>query len=487
MVRRSSQADMASNVTTATTKQTTHWSDSEIDVSAFEDIRLGRRFGEIVKQLGNAMGETIPLACQDWANTKAAYRFFSNSRVQESDILHGHFAATRQRFDAATGPILLLQDTTEFSYHREHPERIGFTTCANSGKDKAGRWRKYAVCGVLMHASLAVTLDALPLGLAAVKFWTRKTFKGTNELKRHINPTRVPIEKKESIRWLENLRQSMALLAQPDRCIHVGDRESDIYELFCLAHEIGSHFLIRTCVDRLAADGKHTIATEMADTPVKGLHRIDVRDDKGRISRATLELKYRRVCVLPPIGKQKNYPPLHLTVIHAIERGAPKGRKPIDWKLITDLPVQNRQGAIEKLNWYAMRWKIEVFHKILKSGCKAEESRLRTAERLANLIALFCILSWRIFWLTMMARSAPKIAVSSVFTKTEIALLDAQATGPPKASCERTLADYLIKLAKLGGYLARTHDPPPGNMVIWRGWRRLNDMLIGAQTKFVGN
>jgi hypothetical protein len=487
MVRCSPEADMASNVTTKHTEQSAHWSDSEIDVSAFEDIRLGRRFGELVKQLGNAMGETIPLACQDWANTKAAYRFFSNARVKESDILQGHFAATRRRFDSTTGPILLLQDTTEFNYHREQPERIGFTRCANSGKDKAGRWRKYVVCGILMHASLAVTLDGLPLGLAAVKFWTRKTFKGTNQLKRHINPTRVPIEKKESIRWLENLKQSMALLAQPDRCIHVGDRESDIYELFCLAHEIGSHFLIRTCVDRLAGDGNHTIATEMAETAIKGLHRINVRDDKGRISRATLELKYRRICVMPPIGKQKSYPPLRLTVIHAIERGAPKGRKPIDWKLITDLPVQNRQGAVEKLNWYAMRWKIEVFHKILKSGCKAEESRLRTAERLANLIALFCILSWRIFWLTMMARNAPSITATSVFTKTEIALLDAHATGPPKTSCEPPLASYLIKLAKLGGYLARTHDPPPGNMVIWRGWRRLNDMLIGAQAKFVGN
>jgi hypothetical protein len=253
------------------------------------------------------------------------------------------------------------------------------------------------------------------------------------------------------------------------------------------AEEKVNNTMTRPWSNGYAGDGNHTIATKMAETAIKGLHHINVRDDKGRISRATLELRYRRICVMPPIGKQKSYPPLRLTVIHAIERGAPKGRKPIDWKLITDLPVQNRQGAVEKLNWYAMRWKIEIFHKILKSGCKAEESRLRTAERLANLIALFCILSWRIFWLTMMARNAPTIAATSVFTKTEIALLDAHATGPPKTSCEPTLASHLIKLAKLGGYLARTHDPPPGNMVIWRGWRRLNDMLIGAHTKFVGN
>ena len=94
-------------------------------------------------------------------------------------------------------------------------------------------------------------------------------------------------------------------------------------------------------------------------------------------------------------------------MIHAEERGTPKNRKKIDWKLITDLPVRSRADAIEKLGWYALRWKIEVFHKILKSGCKAEESKLRTAQRLTNLIALFCILSWRVFWMTMLNRSTP--------------------------------------------------------------------------------
>lgn len=119
------------------------------------------------------------------------------------------------------------------------------------------------------------------------------------------------------------------------------------------------------------------------------------------ISEAVLEIKYRRIKVLPPIGKQKEYPELLLTVIHAEERGNPKNRERIVWKLMTDLPVSSRQDSIEKLNWYAMRWRIETFHKILKSGCKTEASKLRTAERLANLISVFCILSWRIFWLTI--------------------------------------------------------------------------------------
>ena len=459
-----------------------HWTEYEADATAFKDARLGRRFGELLKQLGDGMGSSIPLACQDWANTKAAYRFLSNDRVDASDILSGHFDATCSRFEASEGTVLLIQDTTEFSYQRLSPDKIGMTKSVNSGKDRRGRLRHHTVCGMLMHTSLAVTVQGLPLGLAAAKFWTRKKFKGTAALKRKINPTRVPIEKKESIRWLENLRQSVEHLGQPGRCVHVGDRESDIYELFCLTQELGTHFLVRACVDRLAGDGGHTIATEMEETSVKGLHRIDVRDAKGDVSRAALEIKYKRITVLPPIGKQKHYPSLELTIIHASERGTLKGRKPIDWKLITDLPVRTRAAAIEKIDWYAMRWKIEVFHKILKSGCKAEESKLRTAERLANLMAVFCIMSWRVLWLTMLNRTASQASPTMALTETEIALLDKLISGPGNRQCHPgTLAFYLIKLARLGGYLARSRDPPPGIVVIWRGLSRLTDIELGAE------
>ena len=290
------------------------------------------------------MGQSIPLVCQDWANTKAAYRFFSNDRVSEADILAGHFQSTRDRVAATDGLVLVLHDTTEFTYQREKSEAIGITKNINSGRDKTGRLRSHTVCGILMHSSLAVTTEGLPLGLTAVKFWTRKKFKGTAALKKKINPTRVPIEKKESIRWLENLKQSTELLEDPGRCVHIGDRESDIYELFCAAQQIGTHFLVRTCVDRLAGDGDHTIAEEMDEVAVKGLHRVEVRDSNGDPGEAVLEIRYRKIRVLPPIGKQKRYPALTLTVIHAEERGTPKNRKKIEWKLITDLPVQSRTG-----------------------------------------------------------------------------------------------------------------------------------------------
>jgi hypothetical protein len=220
----------------------------------------------------------------------------------------------------------------------------------------------------------------------------------------------------------------------------------------------------------------------MEETAVKGFHHIEFRNDKGEMTKAALEIKFKRITVLPPIGKQKRYPALALTVIHASERSAPKGRKPIEWKLITDFPVRGRAGAIEKINWYAMRWKIEVFHKILKSGCKAEDSKLRTAERLANLMAVFCILSWRILWLTMLNRIMPNASPKMALTDTEIDLLDQLVSKTGNRGCKpATLAFYLTKLARLGGYLARTSDPPPGNAVIWRGLMRLTDIELGAE------
>jgi hypothetical protein len=128
-----------------------------------------------------------------------------------------------------------------------------------------------------------------------------------------------------------------------------------------------------------------------------------------------------------------------------------------------------------------MRWKIEVFHKILKSGCKAEESKLRTAQRLVNLISVFCNLSWRIFWMTMINRSVPEAPPSIALTKTEIGLLDQLVNDrgniPPQ---RKILGTYLTKIARLGGYLARKNDLPPGNIVIWRGLSRLTDIALGA-------
>jgi hypothetical protein len=468
------------------------WVKRELEGCEFPDARLKSRLGRLLGELGRKIGEKLPVACQDWAATKAAYRFFSNPRVNESIILAGHFAATRSRIAAIKGPLLILHDTTEFSFQRNRPEPIGKTRLLPSCR--LGQ-KPITKCGLLLHSSLAITTAGKPLGLTAVKFWTRKKFKGTNALKgrgiaggKHsVNATRIPIEQKESVRWLENLKQSTQLV-NPDRCIHIGDRESDIYELFCLAREERTHFLVRTCVDRLAGAGSTTIARKMKREPIQGTHQVEYLDAKRRPVNVSLQLRYSQMTVHPPIGKHTKYPPLSLTVIHAWERGRPKGRKPICWKLLTDQPVENLDSAIEKVDWYAQRWKIETFHKVLKSGCKAEDAKLRTAARLTNLIAVLCVVAWRVFWLTMVNRTNPKTSADAVFTESEIAILNHLA-GDSQRPAPKNVAHYVLTIAKLGGYLHRKNDGPPGNTVLWRGLTRLTDIHLGVEigAQLVGN
>jgi hypothetical protein len=453
----------------------------------FPDQRLKARLGKLLGDLGRRIGGTVPMACQDWAATKAAYRFFSNPRVDEGIILAGHFAATAARFAETSGTVLVLHDTTEFSFRRDTPGGIGSLSLIK------GRHATHTVCGLLMHSALVLTTDGLPLGLAAVKFWTRKTFKGTNALKKRVNPTRVPIEKKESYRWLANLTQSTEQLGAPSRCVHIGDREADIYELFCAAHAAKTHFLVRTCVDRFAGRGGTTVSRKMGREPVRGEHEVEVRDDRGQVSKAKVHLRFCRMTVHPPVAKRKRYPALSLTVIHAHERGAPVGREPIRWELLTDLPVEDLASAVEKLDWYASRWKLETYHKVLKSGCQAEQAKLRTAERLTNWLAVLCVVGWRVFWLTMVARVTPEAPAETALTAAEIETLDrldaSVAPDSERPAPERTVWRYLGAVAKLGGYLAREKDPPPGNMVVWRGLTRLTDIVLGFELKnqVVGN
>ncbi|WLB97050.1 IS4 family transposase [Bradyrhizobium japonicum] len=291
---------------------------------------------------------------------------------------------------------------------------------------------------------------------------------------------------KESYRWLENLRQSITLLGSPERCVHVGDRESDIYELFCLAQDLGTRFLVRVQTNRLAEpsskasprDAAHRVFAQLDAVPWSGRHRVAIGGEDGET--AFLQIKFASVKTLPPIGKQKRYAPQTLVYIHALEVDPPSDRDPIDWKLVTNLPVDDLTAAVEKLDWYALRWKVEVFHKVMKSGCRAEDARLQTAERLVTLLALITVVSWRIFWITMSARAQPDARPETVLTLVEIETLDRidAARSKPRI-LRRTLATYLLQIAMLGGYLARTRDHPPGNIVVWRGLTKLHDIASG--------
>jgi hypothetical protein len=464
------------------------WIDEELQGSEFKDKRLKSRLFQLVSQMAAKVGESLPTACQDWANTKAAYRFFSNPNLDEGEILAGHFQSTRERFRATEGLVLVLHDTTEITYKRVEPEKVGFTRKCGNPKGLFHQKIKRAQCGILMHSSLVLTTEGLPLGFAAKRFWSRDKFKGAKALSAKKNATRIPIEKKESYRWIENLKDSDALLGDAERIVHVGDRESDIYDFFRAAYDNRSHFLVRIKVNRRTEDETVTIYDAMESAKKRGFHRTSYRDKDGEEISVNLEIRFEKLTIKPSYGpKTKIYPDTQVTVIYAREVGKPQGsREPIDWRLMTNLPVDALADAVEKLEWYALRWKIEVFFKILKSGCKIEESKLRSADGLAKLISIYSILSWRIFWMTMMNRETEGISPKAALTHDEIKILDHLKPGPSKAP--KTLSTYLTKIARLGGYLARASDPPPGNKVFWRGMEKLAMIQIGFELgKLVGN
>jgi hypothetical protein len=280
------------------------WIEQELAASSLPDARLDKRLRFLLEQLAKGVGRSIPWACQDWAAAKAAYRFFSNDRVSEEQILAGHFLATRERIPRGEELFLVVHDTTEFSYKREDMAAVGLVSKGSVRKDAQGRPVYFTTCGINLHSSLAVTLDGLPLGLVAVKFWNRKAFKGRKAKRKAHN---APIEEKESVRWLENLRSSTGLLGQPQRSVHVGDQESDVFDLFAAANQLGTHFLIRTRADRLADGGPEAVAEAIGRSPRRGLYRIAVRNRKGEETEAVLEIRYRRMRLQTPKGKKKRY------------------------------------------------------------------------------------------------------------------------------------------------------------------------------------
>lgn len=250
------------------------WVEEELSGCRFEDARHGARLHSLLQSMSEKIGQSIPLACQDWANTKAAYRLFANDRISDKEILSGHFEATSRRVNNVEGPVLILHDTTDVIFKRGDSDAVGFPV-KRTGETGPGRVpvRRHTEHTVLMHGSLAVTPSGQPLGMAAVKLWTRPEKSPRQTLSKRAYKA-LPIEKKESFRWLENIRQSTERLGCPQRCIHIGDREADMLALFNFAQENNTHFLVRTNHNRPAGDDGVTIDSRMKAAPVAGTHPI---------------------------------------------------------------------------------------------------------------------------------------------------------------------------------------------------------------------
>lgn len=451
-----------------------NWLEKELVDCKFKDKRLGKRFRQLMSSIESNQGKTLPQACGSWSEAKATYRFLSNERVDESEILSGHFLNTKMRIEETNGPVLVLHDTTEFTYHREDPDKIGLIQKTPHIGQHAGPKKEYKVCGILMHASLAVTSEGLPLGLTSTRYWSRKVFKNTNQMKRKINQTRLPIEEKESIKWLQNMEASVELAgSRPSKMIHIGDRENDIYEYYCRCRELDTFFISRVCVNRLANES--TLVEEVGTQKAYAKQAIKFVDKNGELVTTTLDLRVKTVELHPPIGKEAHYPDIKVTFISAIEMNSPEGREPIRWSFITNLPVKSKKDIKQVLDWYKQRWKIETYFKVLKSGLKVEESKLRTADRLSRLISMCCILAWRIHWLTFLNRETNKMKPDVAFDEIEIKIMQSYFS----TYSLNTLQDFVTRLAMLGGYLNRKNDPPPGNAIIWRGLNQLHELKRG--------
>ncbi|RDH41307.1 IS4 family transposase [Zooshikella ganghwensis] len=454
------------------------WLNEELSGCAFKDQRLTTRFKSIVACLSEKSGKSIPEICEEWASTKAFYRFLSNERVEASEILAGHFEQTMSRVKSIKGPCLVLHDTTEFIYNRKKPLSNNSSPLSSTNKQyDVGFGKDYKTGSILLQASLAITLEGLPLGLTSTKFWTRKGSDPDKELKKKNSPTCMPAEAKESIKWQESLNTTHKLLGcHASKVIHVSDRESDIYDYMCNCHELNAYFIVRSSVNRLTEES--TLVDEVALTKRAFKHMINYQDANGNNIEATLNIKIKQLKIKASRNnKQSCYPELPITVVSAVEVDRPVDREPIKWTFLTNLPVSNKEESLSVIDWYKQRWKIEVYFKVLKCGLKVEESKLRTAERLTRLIAICCILAWRIHWLTMLNREDRRLAPKLAFDNVERLILENYI----KKKKPETLQDYILRLAKLGGYLARSNDPPPGNTVIWRGLNRLYELKAGFE------
>ena len=460
------------------------WAAVEFADVELKDARLNRRCQELAVALGQQPTAPINQACEDWADTKAAYRFFGNTdKVSPGDISAPHHRRTVDRM-SQHGLVLAVQDTTFFNY-THHPHTTGLGEIGN---------KKQQQRGFGLHSTLAVTPAGVPLGALTQKFFTRPIGDPAHtpgELQQ------LPIEEKESYKWLEAFEQTLKLSPAGVEVVTVCDREADIYEMFVLAQEKQTGLVIRASADRVLAEKEvRKLWAKVEQQPVAGHLTLQIAKNQQRQARqATVSVRFSQVKLRPPWRpQQKKLPVVTLTAILVREDDPPEGvDEPIEWLLLTNTLVEGFDDAVRVVGWYGCRWQIEVYHKIIKSGCTVEDCRLETAERLQNYIALISVIAWRLHWLTYLNRNDPDLPCTVILTPTEWQALYMRihrTTSLP--STPPTVRQAVRWIAQLGGFLGRKHDGEPGITVIWRGWQRLQDMadtwyLVNEQSQLVGN
>jgi hypothetical protein len=452
------------------------WVHREFGGARLGDRRLERRLLEIAAAFAAQPTAAIPQACGSWPAIKAAYRFFDHERTTMDRLLEPHRTATVERMRREP-VVLVVQDTTSLNYTgRPEMQGIGLIgSWANGPK------------GLLLHNTMAFRPDGLALGLLDVQCWRRNRF-GVKK-QRHSKA----IADKESAKWLRPLAavEHAARHCPDSRLVTVCDREADIYEFFELAHREGRELLVRATQDRGllhddddGKDGKAgRLRAHMASLPVAAEVELAVPRHAGQPARtARMAVRFANLTLAAP-GKKKKLPPLAMTVVWSSEIDPPAGiKKPLQWMLLSNRPVDDLEQALERLRWYACRWNIEVFHRTLKSGCKIEERQLGTADRLEACLAIDMVVAWRIQHLVWFGRAVPDMPCTVAFDDDQWKAIVVFKTSKPPPQQPLTLRQMIVLVATLGGFIARKSDGDPGPKSLWMGLQRMDDITAMYQS-----
>jgi hypothetical protein len=458
-------------------KDAMDWCKREFSSLDLGDPRRKMRLIQTAEKLASQPQAPINKACENWKDTKAAYRLFSNDHISGAQILKSHQEKTRERVKAFDR-VLVIQDTTFLNYHG-HVRTVGLGRIGNFKSDKE------PVTGLIMHSALAVTPKGVPLGILSQKIWSRDQKKLVIRQKRQI-------EERESHKWIQGLEETKQWLPSGTRSITLCDREADIYEFFSKADELGLDVLVRARNDRLIHNGVEFegLWKQLKNQPVSGQVEVKVTKIKNKqeITRiAKFAVRFCKSITLHPPAKDNPYikekklsPVPNISAVFASEMNPPEGEEALEWMLLTSVPVTSHSDALERIEWYKMRWHIENFHKVLKSGCQVEECRLQTADKLKRYLTLFSIIAWRLYWMTHIQRHDPESSCENLLAEHEWKSLhrkhhpsEALPRNPP------TARQAIRWIAQLGGFLARKSDGEPGITTIWRGWERLMDLSEG--------
>jgi hypothetical protein len=450
-----------------------NWMQQEFATCRLHDQRLKERLYRIADDFFNMPLANIPEASGSIAACKGSYRFFSNKKVTMDVILTPHTESTIRRIREHR-VVLAPQDTTTLQY--SHPTTKGLGP-VNNNRD--------STVGMLLHDTLAFTPDGTPLGVLDAQCWTRDPEDRNKSARRD----HVPIEQKESNKWLRSYKKVAEVQAQcPDTMlVSMGDRESDMYELLIETQKNpnGPKLLIRSDRNRFrrvagddpvsGPDDVNYLWDYMSKQPLAGeLHVHIPKREEITARTAVVEIRYGQVKILPPKNlAQKGS--VKLWAVYILESGNKDPDTQIEWLLLTTVAVESFKDAKEKVEWYSGRWGIEVYHRTLKSGCRILDRQLGSAENLQACLGVDMVVAWRIYHLTMLGREIPDHPCTVFFEDVEWKALYCHAQKTPIApEHPPTLKEAIIMVGKLGGYLGRKSDGMPGTECIWRGLQKLD-------------